>query len=73
MQIPPPLEELMKKKYTVTINQSAMDKAVTSSAALKAKDDSTRAKNAERARWQKPGSSWRKKTAAWTTGERARF
>ncbi len=46
IQIPPPLEELMKQKYTVTINQTAMDKAVTASAALKSKADSARAKNA---------------------------
>ena len=46
IQIPPPLEELMKQKYTVTVNQAAMDKAVTASAALKSKADSARAKNA---------------------------
>lgn len=46
VQIPPPLEELMRQKYPVTLNQAAMDKAVTASAALKAKADSVRAKNA---------------------------
>lgn len=46
VQVPPPLEELMKAKYPVTINQAAMDKAVSESAALQAKSDSTRAKNA---------------------------
>jgi hypothetical protein len=46
VQIPPPLEEMMRQKYPVTLNQAAMDKAVTASAALKAKADSVRAKNA---------------------------
>jgi peptidyl-prolyl cis-trans isomerase D len=46
VQVPPPLEQLMKQKYNVTINGAAMDKAVASSAALKSKSDSLRAKNA---------------------------
>jgi hypothetical protein len=46
VQVPPPLEMLLKQKYNVTINGAAMDKAVASSTALKAKTDSTRAKNA---------------------------
>ena len=46
VQIPPPLEMLMKEKYKVTINSAAMDKAVAASTALKAKEDSLRAKNA---------------------------
>jgi hypothetical protein len=46
VQVPPPLEMLLKQKYNVTINGAAMDKAVASSTAQKAKADSTRAKNA---------------------------
>ena len=46
VQVPPPLEELMRQKYPVTINQAAMDKAVAAAAALKSKADSLRAKNA---------------------------
>ena len=46
VQVPPPLEQLLKEKYNVTINGAAMDKAVTSSVAMKAKNDSARAKNA---------------------------
>ncbi len=46
VQVPPPLEMMLKQKYSVTINQAAMDKAVTASTALKTKNDSLRAKNA---------------------------
>jgi hypothetical protein len=46
VQVPPPLEMMLKQKYNVTINGAAMDKAVASSTALKAKSDSLRAKNA---------------------------
>jgi PPIC-type peptidyl-prolyl cis-trans isomerase-like protein len=46
VQIPPPLEMLMKEKYNVTINGAAMDKAVAASVAAKTKADSLRAKNA---------------------------
>jgi hypothetical protein len=46
VQVPPPLEMLLKQKYPVTINVAAMDKAVAASTALKAKNDSLRAKNA---------------------------
>ena len=46
VQVPPPLEMLMKEKYNVTINSAAMDKAVTASVAQKSKADSLRAKNA---------------------------
>ena len=46
VQVPPPLEMVLKQKYNVTINGAAMDKAVASSTALKSKADSTRAKNA---------------------------
>jgi peptidyl-prolyl cis-trans isomerase D len=46
VQVPPPLEMLMKEKYNVTINVAAMDKAVAASAAVKSKADSLRAKNA---------------------------
>jgi peptidyl-prolyl cis-trans isomerase D len=46
VQVPPPLEMLMKEKYNVTINGAAIDKAVAASASVKAKADSLRAKNA---------------------------
>jgi len=46
VQVPPPLEELMRQKYPVTVNQTAEDKAVTTATALKSKADSARAKNA---------------------------
>ncbi|HXT48128.1 MAG TPA: hypothetical protein VN717_05775, partial [Gemmatimonadaceae bacterium] len=46
VQVPPPLEQSLRQKYGVTINQAAMDKAVTTSTQLKAKADSLRAKNA---------------------------
>ena len=46
VQVPPPLEMMMKEKYSVSINNAAMDKAVTASVAIKAKADSLRAKNA---------------------------
>jgi len=46
VQVPPPLESLLKEKYNATINTAAMDKSVASATALKAKADSLRAKNA---------------------------
>lgn len=46
VQVPPPLEQSLRQKYGVTINQTAMDKAVVVSTKLKAKSDSLRAKNA---------------------------
>lgn len=46
VQVPPPLEMVLKDKYNVTINTAAMDKAVASASALKSKSDSVRAKNA---------------------------
>ena len=46
VQVPPPLEMMLKQKYNVTINGAALDKAVAASTALKAKSDSLRAKNA---------------------------
>ncbi|HEY7861045.1 MAG TPA: hypothetical protein VIB98_06335, partial [Gemmatimonadaceae bacterium] len=46
VQVPPPLEQSLRQKYGVTINQMAMDKAVDVSVKLKAKSDSLRAKNA---------------------------
>jgi hypothetical protein len=46
VQVPPPLEMMLKQKYNVTINGAAQEKAVTASTALKAKSDSLRAKNA---------------------------
>ena len=46
VQVPPPLEQSLRQKYGVTVNQAAMDKAVAASAKLKAKSDSLRAKNA---------------------------
>ena len=46
VQVPPPLEQSLRQKYGVTINQTAMDKAVTTSTKLKVTADSLRAKNA---------------------------
>src|SRR3569623_1359473 len=46
VQVPPPLEMMLKEKYNETINGAALEKAVAASTALKAKAESTRAKNA---------------------------